>query len=235
MPKIAFYGVEPSDNLIWRTLLWMVNSPNSPDPWQANDDFSLLDNKVIPLKNNYQANAQANWDQAAILKSYKNAWKYFRSFEQIVSHINKANAWGRGVNWLNGANASWLGIIGAWREVPIGQACMCDCWISGAHVSMMATDCNSCVQYCGSNLIATSPITMIAWQFKESDGIVLAESAQDLPYATQLPVRLEGYEISPFNYSGSSHMQIRNDEALRKHLTLLLDGHYGGFFKLTEQ
>jgi hypothetical protein len=137
------------------------------------------------------------------------------------------------------ANDGWLAIIGAKTEVPAGTFCRCYCGALSYYPPLKvvdALDCDDCLQLCiPYPLLSADPLTKLVWTIKESDGIVLAESAQDLPYATQLPVRLEGYEISPFKYSGSSHMQIRNDRALRDNLTKLLNGQYGEFFRLTPQ
>jgi len=71
--------------------------------------------------------------------------------------------------------------------------------------------------------------------YKESDGIVLAESAKELPEASH-KIRIYPNENSPVDFEkGSSHMQVRNDEGLRIHLKNMFDGNYNKWFYTAEQ
>jgi pimeloyl-ACP methyl ester carboxylesterase len=234
MPKIAFYGVEPMQNLIWRTFNWMVQSPNNVGPWEANDDFGLLNNAIYPLKNNYATHAQQNHDAWVALENKWYSW-WPGTQNTIALYKTREVAWQKGVDWIAGANSSWTAIIGALVEVPLGTACNCICLESGKLVSHIATDCSVCQLLCPNNLISSDPFTLMGWTYKDNDGVVLAESAQEMPYATHLPVLLQGSDDPGPPPTGSSHMQIRNDDALRKHLTLLLNGDYNEFFFMTPQ
>ena len=69
------------------------------------------------------------------------------------------------------------------------------------------------------------------WVVKESDGIVLAESAMDLPCRTHKEVRIYPNEGKNVTNKGSSHMQVRNDEGIKEHLFNLFEGDYGKFFE----
>jgi len=57
---------------------------------------------------------------------------------------------------------------------------------------------------------------------KDSDGLVLAESAYDIPQAT----------IDPQELDGSTHMGVRNDGNTSIMLERLFDGEIGLFFKI---
>ncbi|HQQ20290.1 MAG TPA: hypothetical protein PK471_00095, partial [Bacteroidales bacterium] len=67
--------------------------------------------------------------------------------------------------------------------------------------------------------------------YKENDGIVLRESAENLPCATHMPVI--GNRTLSNNNAGSSHMQVRNDEGLKHFLNRLFNGEMGMFFETT--
>ncbi len=237
--KVAFYGVEPNENLIWRTFNWMVQSPNSVDPWEANDDFWLLDEQVKPLRLHYLTKVVENNDAAdAVSATLFNPCTWFGNQAKRNALRQKAQEWQRGVTWIDNANNGWLTIIGAKVEVPVGEWCWCYCWRPPLLPPKIieTDDCSHCQALCEPfPLISADPFTKLVWTIKESDGVVLAESAQDMPYATHEPVRLRGIETDPQNWTGSSHMQIRNDDALRRHMTKLLDGDYGDFFKLQKQ
>jgi pimeloyl-ACP methyl ester carboxylesterase len=244
MYKVAFYGVEPTENLIWRTFNWMVQSPNSVDPWEANDDFWLLEEQVKPLLLHYTTKSIENNNKANAIKTKLLASKKKKKSDAVKAdaYRKKALAWQRGIVWINTANNSWLAIIGAMTEVPMGEACFCYCQLNvpgiwkpiERHTTVDCADCHAECIYPWT-LLSADPVTIMIPTIKESDGVVLAESAQDMPYATNSPVRLEGVEELGQLPTGSSHMQIRNDRALRDNLTLLLDGAYGNFFELQKR
>lgn len=73
---------------------------------------------------------------------------------------------------------------------------------------------------------STEYITKI--YYKENDGVVLAESARDLPFRTHDMLLPDGTDVSKMN--DSSHMQMRNDENLKVALNHLFNGHVGDFF-----
>jgi hypothetical protein len=67
----------------------------------------------------------------------------------------------------------------------------------------------------------------------KNDGIVLAESAMNLPGATHDPVEI--FTSNGRVRIGSSHMQVRNDLGLKLALKDLFDGKYGKFFQTEEK
>jgi len=66
---------------------------------------------------------------------------------------------------------------------------------------------------------------VIEWINKDSDGVVLAESAMNIPQATWIPQRIDG----------STHMALRNDKNLKDELNKVFEGEVGLFFKTAEQ
>lgn len=67
--------------------------------------------------------------------------------------------------------------------------------------------------------------TVIEWINKPSDGVVLAESAMNIPQATWAPQPVHG----------STHMAIRNDKNMPIALKKIFDGGVGDFFETDEK
>jgi hypothetical protein len=67
-----------------------------------------------------------------------------------------------------------------------------------------------------------STVYTYQWTSKPSDGVVLAESAMD--------VNGDNETYGPQLLLSSSHMQARNNDAIRDKLTQLYDGAFGMFF-----
>ena len=188
-PKMAFYAVEPQENIFWRTLNWLVNDPNAAniDYFQANDDWYLYDSTIKPMINYYQVKCALYYclydlHSYAISKVKKK--DQLSQFQAAVNALITYAGYSIGLEWFNNANESWKTIIGA--RVQNGNT----------------------VTY-----------------KDENDGVVLAESAANLPKATHGPIKIYG----------SSHMQIRNDDGLKTHLNKLFNGDYDKWFKVFEQ
>ncbi|HRZ43468.1 MAG TPA: hypothetical protein P5228_12285 [Bacteroidales bacterium] len=237
--KIAFYGVEPPENILWRTFNWMIKPTNGELPWEANDDFYLLQSFVIPTRNDYQNYYQTNKDK--YIFNYQKYMIYSWLPVLGISYYNKAMGyhtkmiqWGKGVTWFDNANEGWNSIIGA-LEKTTTTICECYCLHNGVYSYTYTPDCTDCAVSCPGYLLSSGPVTHITWTRKENDGIVLAESAKDLPGATFQPQKLNGIEILGQPPTGSSHFQIRNDEGLRKYLSKLLDEKLDPWFALQIQ
>ena len=189
-PKIAFYAVEPQENIFWRTLNWMLNNPNGSNGqsgpnighFQANNDWHLYDNTINDLFAHYQAQSTSFYNiyYSCMVAAGKEKKKKIQDalYAQANLMFVFYDAYEQGVEWFNNVNKSWQSIIGA-------------------------------KSYNSSAV-------------KENDGVVLAESAANLPGSQRQAIRMEG----------SSHMQVRNDENLKTHLNHLFNGDYGPFFKV---
>ena len=229
MPKVAFYAVEPQENIMWRTANWLINNPNDQDHFGANDDWSFYKDTIESIYLDYVANYQhwkAEYNRISTILKWT-GW-YLTSLPAGLTDLNKAKkkmeAAKKGVDWFDKANEDWKVVIGAkeYKTNPFG--------------------------------IFLPPIVILK---PENDGIVLAESAKGLPCATHPPVEIcpkktvTYSEISPLlpfwckgkfetefskggTYTvklGSSHMQVRNDIGIKEHLFNLFEGNYDPWFK----
>lgn len=207
MPKVAFYAVEPQSHIFWRTSNWLVNNPNNEDAFEANEDWTFY--------NDIFGTVYA---------------KYYAKYQKVISKKKKI-AWKNGVDWFNTVDPQWQVVIGA-RQYHMAYRCKCPRNAIGRPkdyvLKWSATDCIN--SHC-DNL---SPVVWyeVNSTVKENDGIVLAESAANLPGYTGGPVRVYYNE---YNYQarnrGTSHMQMRNDGGIKEKLYNLLEGNYGHFFK----
>jgi len=195
LPKVAFFGEEPKQNIFWRTVNWFTKNPNNEDYFAANDDFTFYNSTIKPnydlyvrRTDDFQANADKNWERK------HNAWLWIFNpalaiyyCNQYNINIKKRNAWNKGVDFFRYANGRWEVVIGARRY----------------------------------NSSPSNPQEILNYSYYPNDGVVVQESAADLPCATNSPVRL-------YN---SSHMQVRNDANIKIYMKRLLDGQYGDFFQ----
>jgi pimeloyl-ACP methyl ester carboxylesterase len=206
-PKMAFYAVEPQENLFWRTLNWMISNPNGnngangPDVeyFGANDDWRFY-NKIRPIIDIYQAMSityRADYDVL-----YKKC---------CVTNKKLNQAWDRYIAWRDGYD--WFtGTTGTWQMIMGGKKC----------TSIPNPNYRSWMD----------PSYIIQCDEYENDGVVLAESAANLPGATWSPIRICPNENSTVDFEkGSSHMQVRNDAGLKKALNDLFNGDYEKWFK----
>lgn len=238
IPKVAFYGVEPNENIFWRTLNWFRHSPNGPSYWEANDDYMFYNLEIHPRILQYNGNYVAYKNSKTNLE---NNWGWYFSggivgvatyFTLLQSYNNKIDAWGSGVEWFNRANDRWLATIGGVEYVEDQTQSLYLCY------NLFNTPR---FQYVTNSAFCLPPNIILYKQaiykpiYKESDGVVLAESAYNLPDATHAPIRLRGIMQSGGSFTGSSHMQIRNDGALKESLNQLFNGEYGMYFKTVEK
>jgi hypothetical protein len=241
IPKVAFYGVEDQSNLLWKILFNVKDRlPNSFPAFGADDDNKLVNAKNANLSK-YQTKVtfwQNQWSSLA--SNYCNGWEWFFAPVYCVfndasvnSDRNKAiknrDAWQKGATWWASANDKFATTIGAldFQEVQTtGYECNCesvDYYGNTVYQWTELSDSPNCPNYgawsgcsfTGNTDVQTTfiPIT------KESDGIVLRESAENFPGAASVG-RMEG----------SNHQQMRNDTNTRDRLNELWDGQRGSFF-----
>jgi len=234
-PKIAFYGVEPRENILWRTTNWIVNEPNDCDYFQANDDFSFLNNTIIPLQQHYNSRyLYFKQKREQELAAASVLW-FFDPFMAIAltadanTSKKRMEAWKQGVDWFSRANHQWEACIGA--LVPnYSSTILYTCSCSATYPYYYPTT-EVCQHFCG---YATSvPVTTISVNHKLNDGVVLAESACNLPAMTHFPIMLYYSPSNGENQNsrGTSHMQMRNDGSIGTAFNSLFNGDYGCFFR----
>lgn len=235
MPKLAFTGVEPRENLFWRTFNWLVNDPNDAGYFGANDDWNFYYTVGKPLHNCY-CNRVVHYNSMVSL--YQTAYVFLFPMLDPVGQmtfiaklkrmIEKKHAWLEGLNWLKNVNNKWEAIIGARATtIEIDTIYWCRKCITPPLLTYNIQDCYNlrCRE------IHPIEVNNLVTIYKENDGIVLRESAENLPCATHMPVI--GNRTLSNNNAGSSHMQVRNDEGLKHFLNRLFNGEMGMFFETT--
>lgn len=235
MPKIAIYGLEPRENILWRTGNWLINNPNDFEPFKANDDWNFYLTVIKPTYNHYLSKTINYANRINLLQMVQNNIPPLLMPTTtivhnllIVNYMKKMIAWGAGVDWFNNANADWETIIGA-RSYTLYTDTTYYCQnCAGASSWILTPNIQTCLSK-NCRIMIPVPSLKVQWTYKPNDGIVLAESASDLPGATAVPPRISITNLS--SYDGSSHMQIRNDEYLRISFFKLFEGDYGTFFK----
>jgi pimeloyl-ACP methyl ester carboxylesterase len=241
IPKVAFYGVEDQSTMLWRILFNVKDQlPNAFPAFGADDD-----NKLVNAANSnllkYQTKAtfwQNQWSSLA--SNYCNGWQWF--FAPVYCIFNDGNvnsdrnkailnrdAWQKGANWWATANDKFSTTIGAldFQEVQsTAFECNCESYdYDGNTVSQWTefSDSPNCPNYgpfSGCNFTGNTDIqTTFIPITKESDGIVLRESAENFPGAASIG-RMEG----------SNHQQMRNDSNTKQKLLELWGGTHGSFF-----
>lgn len=235
MTKVAFSGWEPQQNLFWRTAQWLITSPNDEANWEANDDTEFLKNTVEPFRNNYADKVVYYQNKINALKNKK--WLFMGPgliyyYWRLNKHIDGKNSWQDGLEWIDNVDNSWKTIIGAYEFVPQKDTfwtCLCHHDFNNPLNNLTFDNPNSC-----GDCFAAGPNYFYSVNriYKESDGVVLQESSKNLPGANHPPVEIDGINIPGEEPTGSSHMQIRNDEGLNKGLTKLFDGNIINWFEV---
>ena len=237
MPKIAFCAIEPRNNILWRTGNWLINNPNTPPPFEANDDWNFYNTSVFPLYLEYVVKAYQHQNQINLLTHMAQFThpiltpnSYMITMAGLLYHQKRKNDWQQGVDWFQRANFVWETIIGA-REFQYTSNTMyvcLKCRGNSFHMDYLITaNQQECINRNCQNIVPVT-VTELNYIIKESDGVVVAESADNLPGATAIPLKPN---TSAPNYTGSSHMQVRNDRFLKQSLFQIFNGDYGLFFK----
>mgnify|MGYP001398954199 CR=1 FL=1 len=151
-----------------------------------------------------------------------------------------------GSDWFSKANSMWEVAMGALKEETVRNTCECTIknLNTGEEKQFLYYPIDRQIP-CGTNIqynLSPEPDWHVweqtnVWQEnlkkvvtrKEYDGVALAESARDLPFSTHNMKLPDGTYLA--RLSGSSHMQMRNDNNLRIALNHLYDGHVGKFFE----
>lgn len=237
MPKLAVYGLEPSEFIFWRTANWMINEPNDSYYFEANDDWSLFTNIFNTVYTQYRINYNKNISKAEICDIFKEFPIVGDITELIASiYLDKAAKWKAGVDWFHNSDAEWEAIIGAYTpHIETNTKYLCYCADENGNflkIQQLVNNKEDCIIKNCDNI---TPITSqtIRWTHKENDGVVLAESAGNLPAMSNPPIKVY-YEdaYNPKNPNvGTSHMQMRNDGGIKNCLNNIFDGQYGRYFK----
>jgi hypothetical protein len=154
----------------------------------------------------------------------------------------RKNEWQRGVDFIDNADRSYRVIIGALTsEEKTQNITQCHCLavndMTGEMLdlgSRFITE-GDCEGYYAGQFPLDGPFTIncttqfysmttFDWRHKDSDGVVLAESAMNIPQATYTNPDILRKEVS-------THMSIRNDERTKFILESIFEGRVGEFFE----
>jgi pimeloyl-ACP methyl ester carboxylesterase len=234
MPKVAFYGVEPNPYLLWRTMNWFVKSPNEEYFWEANDDKKLLVEEVTPRYLDYKAHHVANSNKVKRLNDDITTYWLFGGIPGVITnlyltkkYVKRKNAWAKGIDWFHEADNVWGAIVGQKQFNQSQTMYNCQC---GNSTSFVTPDPIACNVLCNGNLVGITQVTTYYTIVRNTDGVVSEYSGKGLQWPSRQAVILDGILDNLTLPTGSSHMQIRNDDALKRHLEKLLNGDYGNYF-----
>lgn len=232
-PKVAFYGVEPKEKLLLRTVKYFIESCNSSSYFEANEDYSLIDSfqknynkyyaKYIEWKNKYEDREREYHENKCYtsIRYYIPPCPHLRKLRQ--NDMTVRDAYLRGVRFLESMDDKYKVIIGALKfSTTTKMFCVCE------GVSEFSKDLITDPSQCPAKkrgqreLMLCRDIEEVTVNRLEldSDGVVLASSASNLPGAT----------FSPQEMWNTSHMQARNNAALKEGLTKLYSGGTDPFF-----
>lgn len=264
--------------MIWRAAFWAQNAPNgypsdaavffgSANAGVSSDNGLGLDGQYDAnrLKNEYIERRDVH---TAIADNWQNSgWYNFWYRKAVYKHRQAAYDWGRGVNWFLTVNDQYKTLIGA-KTYESVDACQCECdtysWANGfggtSGTNTFDIPCaDDCSDYEFSNTYATGGngqtnckrLVSTESVSKQSDGLVLAESASYIAGATvnensTKPDGSGNFTKDDFVLYGSIHHQMRNDANVRLKLGGvkvgstnewtggLYTGYYGAYFKITD-
>jgi hypothetical protein len=233
--RVAFYGREAPENLMWRTLDYFINKPNQVGHWEANSDEGYISN--IVEENLLKFKAKEEWYSSVVTLGLANGfpcetlaeriWRGFGNCNDFDLAISVRDAYGEGSDWIESADDQYKLAIGALQKQEPQTVEYCECITNENGEWSDVVYPGPCTPNDGCSFSHTIITTEIAIQEYESDGLVLAESAMNHPYTTYFDAQGNPAAVRLEN---SSHMQQRNNTALKDALTNLYNGDYGPFF-----
>ncbi len=227
----------------WATINYFLRSVN-PEPYFKSEDnehaWTLISGGV---RADYQAKVDEN---EAARRKYEaemlNALLTGQSMTMVKLHggamdlaEDRRNAWRRGVGFVDGFDRLYRIFIGALvSETEEDTTYTCECKLFSFGVvridrpeGMTCADVEAQLGPPGfARCQEKSKTTMrYVWRHKDSDGVVLAESAMNIPQHTWEPQKMEG----------STHMGMRNDGNTKDALNKIFEGGVGEFFRTKEK
>lgn len=224
----------------WATIHFQLNSPNTGiDHFKADNEDFLTAYRAHKTKNFYDSKVFENEQKRAKYRAKeKNAgWGvnplYFYYRYQRSKAQKRKDSWERGSVMLSKFDELYRIMIGSryseWEILTIPlliDFCDCEDLVNGNLIPMDCVliienhDVNTldCNDYPDPPEVIEYPI--LTWRNKDSDGVVLAESAMDIPQHTKAPRKLESV----------SHMQVRNSSHTAEMLQTVFEGGVGDFF-----
>ena len=247
IPYVCFYGVE-TEPLMWNTLVHLLDGhePNNvitygEMPFGAGGDNTLTEfanamtelyfTKYISYNNLAETYADVIYGfDLTTIGCYLTIFCALDITDDYEESAFIRDEYKKGYDWFLDANTNWKGFIGAYELTETGQTCYCmDIGPLGDlnAVEYPASPDGSCITEDDDTNCYT--FANYDWLFKESDGVVLTESA-----STCSGLIAETPEYSRKMY-GSNHFSIRNDSNTKTMLDDLFEGNHGLFFATPER
>ncbi len=226
----------------WATINYFLKSVNEEDPFTAQHQEYEWALRAARTRADYQANADRN--EADRVKMAREATLFclipvnpacWAAQGQQRRAAERRDAWRRGVACMDNFDRLYRAFIGAHvSEAEQNTEYYCECKLfSFGVVRIDRPEGMTCVDVeaqlgppgfarCQEKSKTT---TSYVWRHKDSDGVVLAESAMNIPQHTYLPQPMEG----------TTHMRMRNDENTKDELMKIFTGGVGDFFFTEEK
>jgi hypothetical protein len=231
--KVAFYGVENPYGLMFRTLKYFSLSANAPDYFNATPDYDAIEavdeNRLRYVAMHEHQKYVISWIEAKRrtlrCEELYGRVKFGTECKILADLLKrakvKASAWKKGVDWFGRVDDQYKIAIGALEFVTRKENwCSCLDRATGLTTEWQIFPGDLCVNGATTRCRAFVK-TIVDKVYKDSDGVVLAESASGWEDADHIE-RLRN----------SSHMQMRNDENTRSSLFKLYNGNFGSQFQV---
>ena len=255
--KIAIYGIEPYTQvpgsiflnpIFYRTVQHFFEDVNKENFGEANDDSKLAQKATASaikalLQSILDGNKAEDWFNRYIyLISINRPVLAAIALKRHKEFLERKRRHFAVFQLYHDINDEWMLIIGAkgqdHQSVQTGTNHYCSCLINtGTDIRTIRVPVNSQSECTHPDAISCNyssfpDYTLVTTFFeKESDGVVLAESAKHMTGDDVLSIRQSVPDfINNEIDTGSSHMQARNDRNLRYMLRELYDGNLGGWF-----
>ncbi len=245
IPIVAFYGVE-EEPVFWRQMGSLIEGVHTASAFSADADQKFV-NDANTTQANYYSKYQVFKGHAKWQEKKRDAFCVFPVIvvtlgipcmihtEKRARYYNTQLAYERGYDFLRKANKRWKGIIGARKTGFTMDGFECKCrklgsWRFTTSIVQNRSDCpvgfNNTPQ--GMQFCFVRPNVKWTTTKKPNDGVVLAESARNVPGGTvNGNLALEDYELTNCN-----HQQLRNHPETAAKLNRLFDTNdYDTFFR----
>lgn len=227
----------------WATVNYFQNPVNIPAHFTAMDSEHIMAARAHLMRLEYQAEAD---DLSRIINNYQTG-KWVNLFYNPIGFayliieqgqlVKERNAWMQGVTALDKFDRRYREAIGLMVIDSVqtsSYACVCTRTFGTAVEKIIplyeGMTCEDIFKYnndpawdCEEELV-DGPFNF-EWRHKDSDGVVPAESAMNIPQHTWPPQPM----------LGSSHMSMRNDANTKIELKKIFDGDVGEFFETPEK
>ncbi len=236
----------------WATINYFLKSVNDEPTFEAQHnehDMALL---ALQTRMTYQAHVDENERQRQLHRKLiginclipVNPYCYI-NMARHKRAVKRREAWQKGIDYMDKFDREYRTFIGALMEEdvyePAQRECVCTVgngrfdYYTIRYIPRQGEPCrlNYVPEMQDPDLIVEVKCkeeynvvkTGTRWRHKDSDGVVLAESAMNIPQHTWEPQKMEG----------TTHMRMRNDEHAKEELNKIFNGDVGWFFETKEK